>query len=388
MPTIKVFIRKNKEDEQEGFIWISFYLKRDKIHFSTKIRVKDSDFNEKKGEVRKTDKEANDKNLILESYKARINNVFVKYRLRDKVLTKEKFWRSFRRADDYDNFFDFFEEYQKNHTFGTSENTRNAEKNVMAKIRKLWPNLSFDDIDQEMIQKFRAALLKTYGNNMNTASKNLTVFKKYVRAAYKEGYMDENPFEGFHIYKAKPHYTYLTEDELKKLICTYRKGDMGIREYKTLEVFLFLCFSSMHIGDARMLEMERITEDYFIYYRKKLEYRKPEPIKVPMSEPLRNIISKIAGYRQKGKLLDKIPEDQTMNRMLKIIARDSGIKKPITLKTGRHTYATQYLKKTKDLTSLKEIMGHSDYKETLIYAHILDEQKFTGVKEAFNDFEI
>lgn len=74
-----------------------------------------------------------------------------------------------------------------------------------------------------------------------------------------------------------------------------------------------------------------------------------------------------------------------MNRYLKEIAAIAGIEKHITHKVGRYTFATIFLRKTKDIASLKEILGHSDLKETLVYAHVLNESKQEGV-QCFNSF--
>ena len=68
-----------------------------------------------------------------------------------------------------------------------------------------------------------------------------------------------------------------------------------------------------------------------------------------------------------------------MNRYLKEIAAMAGIDKDITHKTGRHTFATYFLSKTKDLNTLKSIMGHSCLRETLVYAHVLDRDKQEGI---------
>ena len=76
-----------------------------------------------------------------------------------------------------------------------------------------------------------------------------------------------------------------------------------------------------------------------------------------------------------------------MNIHLKEIAKIAEIDKVITHKVGRHTFATIFLKRTKDLATLKEIMGHSDIKETLVYAHVLDESKQEGM-QCFNCFAI
>ena len=69
-----------------------------------------------------------------------------------------------------------------------------------------------------------------------------------------------------------------------------------------------------------------------------------------------------------------------MNRYLKDIAAEAGIDKAITHKVGRHTFATLYLRKTKDIAALKEILGHSDISETLVYAHVLEESKLEGIR--------
>ena len=63
------------------------------------------------------------------------------------------------------------------------------------------------------------------------------------------------------------------------------------------------------------------------------------------------------------------------------------IDKPLTHKVGRHTFATIFLRKTKDIAALKEILGHSDISETLVYAHVLDESKQEGI-QCFNQFSI
>ena len=154
-----------------------------------------------------------------------------------------------------------------------------------------------------------------------------------------------------------------------------------------MEFFLFLCFSSLHIGDAKHLKLEQFSPTTFTYYRIKLRNSKPEPIVVPISHPLQMLMTNIVGTRKKGPVFEKLLPDQTMNRYLKEIAVIAGIDKVLTHKVGRHTFATLYLRKTKDIAALKEILGHSDISETLIYAHVLEESKLEGIK-CFDMFSI
>lgn len=379
MAKIHLYFRNHKTDSKDGFIWIRFYLNSEKVNFTTKVECNIKNWNEITNRVSTADSFASDKNLILDKYLARINDVFVKYRLKNRVLTKEGFNRAFSRPDDHDNFFSFAKEYQKKFAVMNEANTMKVHATVLKKVQDYSPSLHFDDITTDFLDEYYAYLCKKAKNCENTAYKNMATFKKYVRAAYKAGYMDENPFDSWSIKRSTASYTYLTEEELSKLLKIYRSGELDEKYHKTLEFFLFMCFGSQHVGDARPMQLEQFTPDSFVYLRQKTRHKKPMPIMVPVSDVLREILSNIVGTRKKGRIFTELPADQTMNERLKEIARYAGINKPITHKTGRHSFATYFLRKTKDLTSLKEILGHSELRETLIYAHVLDESKHEGI---------
>lgn len=386
MKNIKIYLRKYNNDTS-GIVWISFYVQRQKINFSTKVTVELKHWNEKKSIVAAGDKQSADKNLIIETILARINNVFVKYRLRDKNLSRDLFLREYNRPSDYATFFDFVRDYMKKISHRTELTTLNTHMSVIRKLKEFNTDLIFDDITRDWLDIYFAYLRRELDNNANTAYKNMAIIKKYVLAAYKAGYMTENPFEEWSIKKITSTCVYLNEEELAQLVALYNTGELEYKLHKTLEFFLFMCFSSLHIGDAKKLQLEQFSEDHFTYFRMKLRNSKPEPIQIPISDPLKNLLSKIVGKRKKGPLFEVIQADQTMNRNLKDIAAIAEIDKPITHKVGRHTFATIYLRHTKDLAALKELLGHSDMKETLVYAHVMDESKREGV-QCFNSFII
>ncbi len=388
MINIRTYLRKHHGNTTSGVVWISFYIKRERVHFTTNVPVDVKHWNEKKEVVTSGDKHSADKNLIIDNIHARINNVLVKFRLKDKTLTRNSFLRAYHRPNDYATFYEYISTQQKRITAAMRMSTFQVHMTVIRKLQEYAPELHFDDITTEWLDNYFIYLKKEMRNNDNTAFKNMTVLKKYVRMAWKDGYMDENPFDDWKIRKVSASYSYLKEEELATLLQVYKSGELEHKLHKTLEFFLFLCFSSLHIGDAKSLKLEQFTDTTFTYFRMKLETRKPEPIVVPISEPLRNLMTYIVGTRKKGPVFEQMPgADQTMNRYLKDIAAIAGIQKTITHKVGRHTFATIFLRKTKDIAALKEILGHSDISETLIYAHVLEESKIEGVK-CFNGFEI
>lgn len=381
MSTIKTYLRVHSKTQKSGIIWVSFYIGREKINFSTKISCEKSSWSEKKTVVLEKDPNSADKNLIIEQIHARINSVFVKYRLRNRKLTKDGFLRSYNRPDDFENFYDFVESYRKGGSDKMIElSTKKVHDTVIRKIKEQYPYLHFDDIDNRFLDHLYSFLRKDLGNNENTAYKNMATFKKYVRAAWKAGYIDVNPFDEWSIKRCTGKYVFLTEDEMIIFLKAYRKGFFEKKYHEALGLFLFMCFSSVHIGDARKLALEQFTQSNFTYYRIKNRNRKPVPIIVPVSDALNGLLRDIVGTRKHGLIFDHLPADQTLNHYLKHIAHALNVKKEVTLKSGRHTFATFFLRKTKDLAALKELLGHTSMNETMIYAHVMDDAKVEGIR--------
>lgn len=384
--TTKVYLRKSSAQSTSGYIWISYYVGRDKVNYSTRVQVKVKDWDSQKSLVLSSDPGADDKNLIVANHVANITKTDVRMKLLGRHPTKESFLRALRRPSDYDTFYDFCDEVMRKTAPRLRASTRNGQQQVIKKLKMFRPGLSMDEVTVDLLDDFLGYLVGECGNNMNTVNKNLSTVKKFVIAAVKQGYMDENPFDGWYIPGRNPSIVYLTEEELQRLIYIYKEGELEYTTYRSLEVFLFLCFSSLHIGDARRLRIEQLGRESFTYYRLKLETRNPRPIIVPISDSMRQIASNMTGNRKKGLIIAECPADQVMNRALKDVAKMADIDKPLTLKCGRHTFATLYASATHDLLSLKSILGHSDIKDTLVYAHVIEDDKKIGVWKTFDRF--
>lgn len=171
MCNINFQLRKS-DGRDYGYIWVSFYVGRQKIHFTTKLQVQEKCWSESKQRVTAGDRDYKDKNLILDNIYSRITGVFVKYRLRDKKLTKDTFWRAYRRPSDFETFIDFCKYHQQRTAARTGETTKRIECSVFKKIEEKFPGLAIDELDTEKLDEFYGYLLKTLKNNLNTASKN------------------------------------------------------------------------------------------------------------------------------------------------------------------------------------------------------------------------
>ena len=78
----------------------------------------------------------------------------------------------------------------------------------------------------------------------------------------------------------------------------------------------------------------------------------------------------------KGKKLS----DRYIQQMVKRYAQKAGINKRISPHVLRHTYATQYYRQTKDIETLRRILGHSDISTTTIYITLANIEVENGMK--------
>ncbi len=382
MSAIKSYIKDgyiNKRNESP--IYISVYVERKKIEIPCKINVNIKYWDKPSGKVKIGEKNHKELNMMITQAKSKLNEILVRYRLQNKTLTKELLLDDYYNPKDFKSFYDFVEWSQKLRFQEIEQSTASRHRSVINKLKEFSPTLLFSDLKEDFIRKYILYQRKELGNKEITINKNIDTLNIYIREAIKRGYMDVNPISEIKR-RATPKndITALTEEELKVLTDMYKKNILPGQQHKVLEFFLFMVYTSLHISDAKCLKIEQITKTDFTYFRVKNRNSKPEPITIPLSIPAKKIIKNIVGYRVRGLLFSEIISDQKINKNLKKIAIIADINKTISAKTARHTFATIYLRKTKDLNSLKELLGHSNVRETLMYAHVLDDDKQEGIK--------
>ena len=246
-------------------------------------------------------------------------------------------------------------------------------------------------VDKNFCLSFMEYLKTGYRTANGQPLKSKTVFNRQctlvtaLNVAVREGLIPFNPMNRLSRHEraktSKGKREYLTIDEIKALIATPCKR----KDIK--QTYLFACNCGLRLGDVRKLKWGNITKDGDRWLLSVVMNKSEKPVHIPLGVQARRWLPKRKGADADSLVFGELPRDTHINAHLKMWAAKAGITKVVTYHMSRHTFATMLLTLGADLYTVSKLLGHSQIKNTQIYAEIINRRKDEAVNLADKVFD-
>tara|TARA_R110002072_G_scaffold16048_1_gene63476 strand:+ start:58847 stop:60022 length:1176 start_codon:yes stop_codon:yes gene_type:complete len=368
------FNRKKKlKPDGTALVQIEIYGSKTRKYLSTDINIAPKDWDEKSSKISYDNSRADEFNMILYDTIQRLESILRKAKLIDKEYSVDEIL-ILMKHEESNSLSDFMtKEIEKD--LRIKSKTKMDLLNTRNKIIEFNPNTRIQDVDYKYIVDFDNHL-RSKEYSINTIGKLHKNLKRFMNLAIKYSLLSQNdyPYRNFKVEREVTKREALSMNEVasfENLVYDRNSENEIVRD-----MFLFACYTGLRISDVIRLKTSycKMTNVGWRLEFKTFKVRKMAYL------PLRSLF--VDGYQlsKPERILDryyngkeelvfpKLPESK-INRQLKAIAFQAGIRKKVTFHMGRHTFGTLMATKI-PLPTLQSLMQHSDIKTTMIYINM------------------
>lgn len=358
MATFKAIIYPGKlRKDGKCKIYIRATIRRVPHYLPTNIYIEPSYFDNKAGRVRSGQGNSQRLNHLISKEIARLQDACYTLEIEGKDITIENLTKN---DDDDGCFLEYAEKklFQIRKTY-SPETYRNYNSKIEM-LKDIYTTIPFSSFNRDWIVRYEN-YLRDEENHTNTIAAKMKVLKTFWYHAMKDGIAKHNPFLNYTIKRQKTERVYLTAGELQKLWDMYDSGNMPLTHLKTLEAYLFCCYTGIRLGDVQRFSMKWVQDGKLVFTMKKVN----EQVYIPLIENARKILDNNLG-------VFILQSPAKMRTTFDCIQAYAGIDKTITFHTSRHTFATVGLNKGIPLEVVQKLLGHSSINTTQIYAKMMN----------------
>ena len=380
------------DNEGEAPVYARITVNGKRGEFSIKRKVPLAKWNASAGKMKGTTQKVHELNAYMDKIRYRIYQIYESLLNSNDPISADLIKNIFLgKTDNEKMLLKIFQDHNdkiaqlvgKEYAPGTIERYCTAKKHVEEYINKEYKvkDIPIKKVDHAFIDGFEYYLKTERDCAHNTAVKYITNFKKIVRIAFANDWIQKDPFLHWKGRLKIVDREFLTESEIQQML---EKEISNARLDQVKDIFLFSCFTGLAYADVKKLSNDNVVlgidgEKWIKIKRSKTDTRSNIPI-LPSAQA---IIDKYAEHPAvlNGDRLLPVLSNQKMNAYLKEIADLCGIKKNLTYHLARHTFATTItLTNGVSIESVSKMLGHKSLKTTQHYAKILDRKVSDDMK--------
>ena len=395
-----VFYLRSNYVNKEGKtpVMLRIYLNNERLSIgSTGIAVQQSQWDSEKERLKGRTTEALSTNLELDNIQSGLQTIFKKLEMTDAISLERIKSEYLGKKEEVETMMTLFDKHNKDiaKQVGISVSAATFQKYNVCKRhfttflqdKYKRSDIRLSELTYIIIHDFDIYLRTVVGQNPNTATKTMKIFKTITILGRKLGVLNHDPFANYHFHLELVDRGFLTDEEILKIV---NKKLTIPRLSLVRDIFIFSCFTGLSYIDVANLTPEHLVsmddKQWIMTKRQKTNVES----NILLLDIPKQIIAKYNNntYRE-GKLFPVL-SNQKMNAYLKEIADICGIVKNLTFHMARHTFATMSLSKGVPMESVSKMLGHTNIKTTQIYARITnkkiehDMEQLAGKLDKFN----
>ncbi|WP_366143715.1 site-specific integrase [Algibacter sp.] len=351
---------------------ITFLKKRQQ--FSTGHFVNPIHWNSKTQKVSVKDVNSNFINTQLSLITQNIQKTYLKLQLQEFEFRVNDIVNLYfgRASNKEDNVLSYFKKYLVNikNLIGKSIKESTYKKsyyvygNVASFIKHKYKvgDIELRKLNLQFLSDFEYYLKTELNHKQITINKAIQRFRKPIRIAVAEGYLDKDPFALHKPGRVFKEVLFLSYEELLVL---EKHSFSQVRLAIVRDLFVFCCYTGLAYNEMSNLNATHIIKGFDeAQWIRMTRAKTSRVINVPLLPKAQKILLK---YKGEDAILPKI-SNQKMNSYLKEIGDIVGIHIPLTHHIARKTFASSVLLYHEvPMEIVSELLGHSSLKITQSY---------------------
>ncbi|SFU64294.1 Site-specific recombinase XerD [Pustulibacterium marinum] len=381
------FYLKLAKKNKAGFVPIILRLvvNGQRAEYSISRRIDPKLWNANSEKVNGNNRDAKEINDHISNLKHKLNRIHQSYIDSDTEVTVKNFMYDLRGGSNIKSklLLAVFEEHNKRMdtlvdkdiSASTASRYWTCYSHLEAFIKEEYKNDDYrlNDIDYQFINKLEYYLKTVRKCNHNSTLKYINNFKKIIRIALANGWMERDPFYNYKAQFKPVEREFLTQEEI---VILYEKDLHFDRLRIVRDMFLFSCYTGLAYADVKKLTTDDIIKGIDGYQWIKTKRTKTDSVSsIPLLPMAMEILKKYQDHPEvkRGPYILPVLSNQKSNAFLKEIAELCGIKKNLTTHLARHTFATTVtLSNGVPIESVSRMLGHKSLRTTQHYAKIVD----------------
>ena len=372
--TIRYIVVLNRLNNQgKTSIGCRITYNKERKQFSTGLFIKPEYWDSRLQTAEPPDKENNIINQQLSLIDNKIRQAFLMLQIKEVSFTVSDIYSLYKgekTAKEY-NVIEYFERFLKQlkRLVGIDLKQVTYDKYSYSKMHVAnfirWKNKTKDIplklLKVQFLVDFEFYLKVEMKHKQITLNKVIQRFRKPIRVAVAEGFLDRDPFMLYKTKRESKEIVFLSVDELK-LLEKHQFAQARLQEVK--DWFIFSCYTGLAYYEIKHLRKNHITTgfDGELWIEMKRE-KTQKNISVPLLPKARELLDKYVN--DSSDLVFNVCSNQKYNSFLKEIALIVGISKKLSTHTARKTFAsTVLLFNDVPMEIVSQLLGHSSISVT------------------------